>query len=78
MAEATPLRRAGRGFSRHVRALSAGQKFAITPRGGADVASVPAGLTPIQAAALSRTRLRMARGWPIGAGPLDRAALHER
>lgn len=78
MAKATPSRKAGRGFSRHVRALRVGQKFAITRNGGSGIASVPAELTPIQAAALSRTRFRMARGWPIGAGPLDRAALHER
>ena len=35
-------------------------------------------LTPIQVAALTRTRARMARGRPIGVGPLDRDALHER
>ena len=78
MAKANPWREAGRGFSRHARALRAGQKFAVTRSGGSGVASVPAGLTPIQATALARTRLRMARGWPIGAGPLDRTALHER
>jgi hypothetical protein len=35
-------------------------------------------LTPQQEVALARTRARMDRGWPIGAGPLDRAAMHER
>ena len=79
------LREANQGFSRHIRAVEAGEEFVIT-RNGTPVARLtpatqPDGaveLTPTQVAALIRTRARMARGWPIGAGPLDRAALHER
>jgi hypothetical protein len=31
----------------------------------------------VQQAALARTHDRMEKGWPLGAGPLDRDALHE-
>ena len=85
MARTITLREANQDFSRHIRAVEAGEEFLIT-RNGKPVArltpATPSGgavtLTPTQVAALTRTRARMARGWPIGAGPLDRAALHER
>ena len=85
MTKIITLREANQGFSRHIRAVEAGEEFVIT-RNGTPVARLtpvtqPDGaveLTPTQAAALIRTRARMAHGWPIGAGPLDRAALHER
>ena len=35
-------------------------------------------LTASQQAALARTHVRMAEGWPINAGKLDRDAAHER
>ena len=35
-------------------------------------------LTSQQEVALARTRAGMEKGWPIGAGPVDREALHER
>jgi antitoxin (DNA-binding transcriptional repressor) of toxin-antitoxin stability system len=35
-------------------------------------------LSPEQQAAWERTKRRMEEGWDIGAGPLDRDALHER
>lgn len=85
MPKTITLREANQGFARHVRSVEAGEEFLITRNGTPVARLVPADtahkrsvLTPTQAAALARTRARMARGWPIGAGPLDRAALHER
>jgi prevent-host-death family protein len=76
------LREANQAFARCVREVEAGEEYVITRKGEAVARLVPiAGrrvLTPEQEAALARTRARMARGWPIGAGPLDRDALHER
>jgi prevent-host-death family protein len=82
MSKTITLREANQAFARCVREVEAGEEYVITRKGEAVARLVPiAGrrvLTPEQEAALARTRARMARGWPIGAGPLDREALHER
>ena len=82
MANTLTLREANQTFARRVREVEAGAEYVIT-RNGVPVAKlVPATrerrFTPAQHAALARTLARMAQGWPIGAGPIDRAALHER
>jgi len=82
MTKTISLRDANQGFARCVRDVEAGEEYVIT-RNGAPVARlIPAAdrraLTPTQQAALDRTHARMDKGWPLGAGPLDRAALHER
>lgn len=82
MAKTITLREANQGFSRCIRAVEAGEEFVITRNGEPVARLVPVSgrrvLTPEQEAALARTRERMRTGWPIGAGPLDRDALHER
>ena len=82
MTKTVTLREANQGFSRYIREVEAGEEFVIT-RNGTPVARLsPVNarrvLTPEQQAALERTRERMEKGWDIGAGPLDRDALHER
>lgn len=82
MAKTVTLREANQSFSRCIRAVEAGEEFVIT-RNGKPVARLsPVGgrrvLTPEQQAAWERTLARMAKGWNIGAGPLDRDSLHER
>jgi prevent-host-death family protein len=78
-----PLREANQSFARIVREVEGGAVFTIT-RNGAPVARLvpiegaPRRLTAEQEAALARSRARMATGWPLSAGPLDRDALHER
>lgn len=84
MTKTITLREANQAFARCVRDVEAGEAFLITRNGIpvarlVPVAGSPRALSPAQQAALARTRARMARGWPLGAGPLgDRAALHER
>jgi prevent-host-death family protein len=82
MTKTISLREANQGFARCVREVEGGAEFVITRNGRPVARLVPIGtrrvLTPQQEVALARTRARMDRGWPIGAGPLDRAALHER
>lgn len=82
MSKTITLREANQAFSRCIREVEAGEEFVIT-RNGAPVARIVpiAGsriLSAEQEAAFARTRARMEKGWPIGAGPLDRDALHER
>ena len=82
MSKMISLREANQGFSRCIREVEAGEEFVIT-RNGRPVARLTSVsgrriLTPEQEAALARTVTRMEKGWPIGAGPLDRDALHER
>ncbi len=77
------LREANQTFARCVRATQAGEEFVIT-RNGVPVAKlVPVDgarkLTPAQDAALERLQSAWQDGgWEIGAGRLDRDALHER
>lgn len=82
MTKTISLRDANQGFARCVREVEAGTEYIIT-RNGRPVARLAPivgvrTLTPRQEAALARTRARMEKGWPIGADPLDRAALHDR
>lgn len=82
MTKTVTLREANQAFSRCIREVEAGEEFVIT-RNGTPVARLsPVSrrrvLTPEQLAAWKRTRERTAHGWDIGAGPLDRDALHER
>jgi prevent-host-death family protein len=82
MSKTISLREANQGFARCVREVESGEEFVITRNGVPVARLVPiAGrreLTPTQLAALERTRARMEKGWPLGAGPLDRDSLHER
>jgi prevent-host-death family protein len=82
MTKTVTLREANQTFARCIREVEAGEDFVIT-RNGTPVARLsPVSrrrvLTSEQLAAWERTRERMQRGWDIGAGPLDRDALHER
>ena len=76
------LRDANQRFARCIRQVELGAEYVITRNGRPVERLLPVGgrrtLTAAQEAALARTRPRMAKGWPIGAGPLDREALHER
>jgi len=62
--------------------LPRGEEFVITRNGTPVARLTPVSkrrvLTPAQQAAWERTLKRMEEGWDIGAGPLDRDALHER
>ena len=76
------LRDANQTFARCIREVEAGEEIVIT-RNGTPVARIsPVSrrrvLTLEQQAALERLKAAMEKGWPIGAGPLDRDALHER
>jgi prevent-host-death family protein len=82
MTKTLTLRDANQSFARCIREVESGEDFVIT-RNGTPVARLsPVNqkrvLTPVQQAALERTLRRMEEGWDIGAGPLDRDALHER
>jgi len=82
MTKTLTLREANQTFARCIREVEAGADIVIT-RNGTPVARLsPVNkrrvLMPEQQAALERTRQRMQQGWDLGAGPLDRDALHER
>ena len=82
MTKTLTLRDANQSFARCIRAVEVGEEFIIT-RNGTPVARLsPVShrrvLTPEQQAAWERTQERMEEGWDIGAGPLDRDALHGR
>ena len=82
MSKTISLREANQAFSRCIREVEAGEEYVITRKGEPVARLVPISgrriLTPAQQSALARTRMRMEKGWPIGAGPLDRDSLHER
>jgi prevent-host-death family protein len=82
MSKVIGLREANQAFSRCIREVEAGEEYVVTRKGRPVARIVPVRqkrvLTPEQQAALARTRTRMKKGWDIGAGPLDRDALHER
>jgi prevent-host-death family protein len=82
MSKLITLRAANQAFARCVREVEAGAEYIITRNGQPVARLVPIAdrrvLTARQEAALARTRARMEKGWPIGAGPIDRDALHER
>lgn len=80
MSKTISLREANQGFSRCIREVEAGEEFVITRNGNPVARLVPARqtrvLTPEQEAALARLKVAMEKGWPIGAGPLDRDELY--
>ena len=82
MPKTLTLREANQSFSRCIRAVEAGEEFVITRNGKPVARLTPAGsrrvMTPEQQAAYERLKAAMAKGWDIGAGPLDRDSLHER
>jgi prevent-host-death family protein len=82
MSKIVTLREANQSFARCIRAVEAGEEFFITRNGTPVARLVPASRRRIptdrQLAALERLREIAREGWPIGAGPLDRDALHER
>lgn len=82
MSKTINLRDANQTFARCIREVESGEEFVITRNGRPVARLVPVDgkrvLSLGQREALERTRARMAEGWSIGAGPLDRAALHER
>ena len=82
MPKTLTLREANQSFSQCIRAVEAGEEFVITRNGKPVARLAPVAmrrvLTPEQQAAWERTLARMEEGWEIGAGPLDRDALHER
>jgi prevent-host-death family protein len=82
MTKTVTLREANQSFARCIREVEGGEEFVIT-RNGAPVARLsPVSkrrvLTPVQQAAWERMKAAMDKGWDIGAGRLDRDALHER
>ena len=82
MTKTLTLREAIQTFAQRIREVEAGEEFVITRNGTPVARLTPVDgrrvLTPGQQAAWERTRKRMEEGWDIGAGPLDRDALHER
>jgi prevent-host-death family protein len=82
MSKVITLREANQSFARRIRDVEAGTEYVITRNGRPVARLLPVSgervLSPEQEAARARTRERMKRGWPIGAGRLDRQPLHER
>ena len=82
MSKTISLREAHRAFARRVRDVEAGAEYIITRNGRPVARLMPVGgqrvLSPGQQGARVRSRARMEKGLPIGAGPLDRDSLHER
>jgi prevent-host-death family protein len=82
MTKTITLRDANQSFARCVRAVEGGEEYVITRNGRPVAKLVPVTarrtLDAGQQAARARARQRMEKGWPLGAGPLDRDALHER
>jgi len=82
MIKVLTLREANQSFARCIREVEAGEEFVITRNGTPVARLTPVGkrrvLTPQQEAAWARLQAAMEKGWDIGAGPLDRDALHER
>ncbi len=82
MAKTVTLRDANQQFARCIREVEGGEEFVITRNGTPVARLIPiAGrriLTESQLAALNRIRDVMREGLPIGAGKLDRDALHKR
>ena len=81
MTKTISLREANQAFSRCIREVEAGEEITITRRGEPVARLVPARrervLTAEQEAARARALKRMKKGWPIGAGPLNRDELYD-
>ena len=82
MARTVTLRDANQRFAQCIRAVEAGEEFVITRNGKPVARLTPVArgrvLTPRQQASWEHLKEAMEKGWDIGAGPLDRDALHER
>jgi len=82
MTKTVTLRDANQRFARCIREVEAGEEFVITRNGKPVARLTPIAnrrvLTPQQQAAWKHLQEAMAEGWDIGAGPLERDALHER
>ena len=82
MSKTVSLREANQTFARCIREVEAGEEFVITRNGKPVARLLPVSgrrvLTPEQEAAWERLKTAMDKGWNIGAGRLDRDALHER
>jgi prevent-host-death family protein len=82
MTKTVTLRDANQQFARCIREVEAGEEFVITRNGKPVARLTPVAkrrvLTAQQQAAWERLQEAMEEGWDIGAGPLDRDALHER
>jgi prevent-host-death family protein len=82
MSKTLTLRDANQSFARCVREVEAGEEIVITRNGNPVARLSPINqrrvLTAEQQAAWERLSAAMEQGWDIGAGPLDRDALHER
>jgi prevent-host-death family protein len=82
MSKTLTLRDANQSFARCVREVEAGEEIVITRNGNPVARLSPINqrrvLTAEQQAAWERLSAAMEKGWDIGAGPLDRDALHER
>jgi prevent-host-death family protein len=80
MSKTISLHEANQALARCIRDVEAGAECIITRNGRPVARLMPAGgrrvLSPGQQAARARARARMEKGWPIGAGPLDRDSLH--
>ena len=76
------IREANLHLSRYIAAVERGEEVIITRRGRPVARLTPVGrnreFTPEQEAAWERIRARMAHGYRLGGGPLDRDELHER
>jgi len=81
MSKIISLREANQAFSRCIREVEAGEEITITRRGQPVARLVPVQrervLTPEQEKARARARAIMEKGWPIGAGPLNRDELYD-
>jgi prevent-host-death family protein len=82
MTKTVTLRDANQQFARCIREVEAGEEFVITRNGKPVARLTPVAkrrvLTPQQQAAWECLQAAMEEGLDIGAGPLDRDALHER
>jgi len=72
------LREANQSFARRVREVEGGKEFIITRNGQPVARPVPFRTERVLSADQQLALARMAAGWPIGAGSIDRDALHER
>jgi prevent-host-death family protein len=81
MATRISLRDANQRFAKLVREVESGREFVVTRRGQDVARIVPAAakrvLTAAQEAARKRSTARLAKGWALGLGRVDRAGLHD-
>lgn len=81
MATKISLRDANQRFAKLVREVESGREFVVTRRGEAVARIVPAVqrrvLTAEQEAARKRSTARLAKGWPLGLGRIDREKLND-